>query len=334
MNRIIISILLVFCLCAALHPGVLAAEPSLEDSVNVNQLVVHAMQIYFELEGDYDSVVPQDSNALSIGFLQWHGANALKLLQQICEAAPDFSGETLGSALYGEIMQAPRSGGWRNRVLGSAEAASIRTLISSDVGVACQDQLARELILEEARHGWDRGMRTEAALLYYCTVEHQYGVGGISFFMQYVRAAMGITEDEHIPSLDAFHSAVLEAADSHSSIRNYLSGRKKVYDFIVNNLQLSAGPDVAATPSEDLPAPAHRARAAIAWVDCCRPEITGGSSDTAFFPDAIVTRSEAVTFLRAAAGRPEPVGIVPSFEDAADNAFYCMPVLWVRKKAY
>lgn len=321
-------ILLTLCLCLSLIPGTRAAEPALEDSVNIEQLVAHAMQIYLVLEGDYDSVVPQDSNALSIGFLQWHGANALKLLQQICEAAPDFSAETLGAALYREILQTPLSGGWQNRVLGSGEADAIRTLIRSDVGITCQNQFARELIVEEAEHGWARGVRTEAALLYYCTIEHQYGVGGVSYFMQYVRDTMGITEDALIPSLDAFHSAVLEAADSHSSIRNYLSARKKVYRLIVDELHLSAGRDTAATPFADLPAPGHWARDAIEWAYTHDPQIACSSSDTSFSPDASVTRGEAVTFLWAAAGRPEPRGTTTPFEDVAGDKFYFTPVLW------
>lgn len=334
MKRNIISVILVFCLCAGLCPGALAAEFSLEDSVSVDRLVAHTMELYLALEGNYDSVTPKDSNALSIGFLQWHGAAALKLLKLICETAPEAAEAALGAALYQEVVQTPlwsgdAGGGWKNRVLDSDEAAAIRALISSDLGIACQNQYARELILEEARHGWDRGIRTEAALLYYCTVEHQYGVGGVSYFMEYVRATMGIGEDGIIRSLDEFHNGVLEAANSYSSIRNYLSGRIKVYNFIVNTLQLPAGPDTeSATPFVDLPEPGHWARAAIEWAYLSDPQITGGSSETTFSPDDPVTRGEAVTFLWAAAGRPEPLSTTTVFQDVDGDAFYYTAVLW------
>lgn len=333
MKHRIIAALLVFCLCAALAPCAQAAEPSLEDSVNVDQLVAHAMQIYLELEGNYDSVRPKDSNALSIGFLQWHGVSALNLLKRICEAAPEQAAQTLGAVLYNEILQTPlwssQSGcGWKNRVLSSAEADAIRALISSDAGISCQNQYAREMILEEAGHGWNRGVRTESALLYYCTVEHQYGVGGVSYFMEYVRSTMGISEDETIESLDAFHGAVLEAAETYSSIRSYLSGRRKVYDFIVNTLGLPAGPDADQTPFTDLPAPGHWARAAVEWAYLSRPQITDGTSATTFSPDKTVTRGEAVSFLWNAAGRPEPVSTTMPFLDVAEDSFCYKPVLW------
>ena len=143
MKRKIIAVFLILCLCAALCPGALAAEASLETSVNMDLLVAHAMQMYLDLEGKYDSVTPKDSNALSIGFLQWHGVAALNLMKRICAAAPEQSKSTLGSALYNEILQTPlwssaNGNGWKNRVLTASGAAAVRTLISSDVGITCQ----------------------------------------------------------------------------------------------------------------------------------------------------------------------------------------------------
>ena len=331
MKRKIIAVLLSLCLCAALSPGALAAEATLESSVNVDQLLAHAMQMYLELEGRYDSVTPKDSNALSIGFMQWHGVAALNLMKRICATDPELSKSTLGSALYNEILQTPlwsstNGNGWKNRVLSAAEAAAIRTLISSDVGITCQNQYANELILEEAQHGWNRGVRTESALLYYCTVENQYGVGNVAYFMQYVRTTMGIGEGDTINSLDEFHNAVLEAANSYSSIRNYLGGRKKVYNYLVNVLQLPSGPDVNPTPFEDLPAPGHWARDAIEWAYL--NQITGGTSDTAFSPDGTVTRAEAVTFLWAATGRPGHSTEEIPFRDVKKRHWAYDAVMW------
>lgn len=333
MKQAIIAFLLAACICTAQLPGAAAAEPSLADSVSIESLTAHAMEMYLALEGRYDSVTPRDSNALSIGFLQWHGASALKLLKRICEADPAAARATLGSALYHEVVQTPlwsaaNGCGWKNRTLSSAEAAAVKALIRSEIGVACQNQFARELILEEARHGWNRGIRTEAALLYYCAVEHQYGVGGVSYFMQYVREALELPEDGLILSLDQLHNGVLEASETHSSIRNYLSGRRKVYSYLVDTLCLSAGPEDNPTPFLDLPAVGHWARAAIIWASQSRPQITGGTSATTFSPEAAVTRAEAVTFLWAAAGRPEPISTVNPFQDVAEDAYYYAPVLW------
>ena len=331
MKRKIIALLLVLCLCAALVPNALAAESDLESGVDLEALTAHALELYLALEGNYDSVNPRDSNALSIGFLQWHGVYALSLLKRICEAAPVEAKALLGSALYNEVTQTPlwsgtTGGGWKNRVLTAAEAAAVRALIGSQVGIDCQNQYAREFILAEARHGWSRGVRTESALLYYCAVEHQYGEGGVSYFMRYVREALGKAEGETIDSLDEFHGGVLEASKTHSSIRNYLSGRKKVYNFLVNTLHLPAGPEENPTPFTDLPFPGHWAREAIIWA--WRSKVTGGSSPTTFSPEAAVTRGEAVTFLWAAAGRPQPAAEENPFRDVAPDAFYYTPVLW------
>ena len=333
MKRNIIALLLTLCLCAVLVPAARAEEAALETGVNLDQLTAHAMELYLALEGSYDSVTPRDSNALSIGFLQWHGVYALELLKRICEADPAASQAALGSAMYNEVLQTPlwssaNGSGWRNRVLSAAEASAVRALISSDLGITCQNQFARAFILEEAAHGWNRGVRTESALLYYCAVEHQYGVGGVAYFMEYVREALGITEADSINSLEEFHNGVLAAAESHSSIRDHLRGREKVYDFIVNSLQLPAGPETNPTPFTDLPEPGHWARAAIVWAWLSDPRITEGSSATTFSPDETVTRGEAVTFLWAAAGQPAPSSVENPFQDVSEKDFYFIPVLW------
>lgn len=57
--------------------------------------------------------------------------------------------------------------------------------------------------------------------------------------------------------------------------------------------------------------------------------ITAGTSDTTFSPRATVTRGQAVTFLWAAAGRPQPKSTASPFEDVTSSAlFYYQPVLW------
>ena len=56
--------------------------------------------------------------------------------------------------------------------------------------------------------------------------------------------------------------------------------------------------------------------------------ITSGTSPTTFSPDNTMKRCEFITFLWAAAGRPEPTITECPFEDVADNAWYRRPVLW------
>ena len=57
--------------------------------------------------------------------------------------------------------------------------------------------------------------------------------------------------------------------------------------------------------------------------------VTAGTSDTTFSPYETVTRAQAVTFLWAAAGRPEPRSGTSPFTDVTNPAlYYYKPVLW------
>ena len=55
--------------------------------------------------------------------------------------------------------------------------------------------------------------------------------------------------------------------------------------------------------------------------------VTTGTSDTTFSPDQNVTRAQAVTFLYAAAGKPEVTGTNP-FVDVAETDWFYDAVLW------
>ena len=87
MKQRIVAVLLTLCLVLTLVPAVSAAGPSLEDCVDLDQLVDHACRMFSTLEGHYDSVTPKDSNACSIGFMQWHGEGARILLKMICSSS-------------------------------------------------------------------------------------------------------------------------------------------------------------------------------------------------------------------------------------------------------
>ena len=56
--------------------------------------------------------------------------------------------------------------------------------------------------------------------------------------------------------------------------------------------------------------------------------VTGGTSATTFSPDGDCTRAQVVTFLWAAAGRPEPVGTSNPFKDISEQDWFYQPVLW------
>lgn len=78
-------------------------------------------------------------------------------------------------------------------------------------------------------------------------------------------------------------------------------------------------------PFTDVPNGAYYADAVL-WA--VKNGITGGTSATAFSPDAPCTRAQAVTFLWRAAGSPAPKSNEMPFTDVAANAYYRDAVLW------
>ena len=68
---------------------------------------------------------------------------------------------------------------------------------------------------------------------------------------------------------------------------------------------------------------------AVEWA--LKNEVTDGTSDTTFSPDAGCTRAQIVTFLWRAAGCPEPAGM-SSFTDVSADAYYAKAVAWAAEQ--
>ena len=234
MKQRIIAVLLALCLFLSLVPAVSAAGPTLEDCVDLDQLVAHACQMFSTLEGHYDSVTPKDSNACSIGFMQWHGEGARTLLKMISAVDPVYSEEVLGTDFFNEINTGANS--WKERKLNTDETAKVKTLISSEIGIQCQNTYASETILSEAKTGWKRGVRTEPALLYYCSIENQFGIGGANNCMRYLRETTGMSASDTFNTLEYFHNAWLAAAGRHQSAHLFCqSGQTHAFAPLISN---------------------------------------------------------------------------------------------------
>ena len=59
-----------------------------------------------------------------------------------------------------------------------------------------------------------------------------------------------------------------------------------------------------------------------------KKEITKGTDDTHFAPNATCTRGQVVTFLWRAAGSPEPGSAANPFTDVKNDDYFCKAVLW------
>ena len=68
---------------------------------------------------------------------------------------------------------------------------------------------------------------------------------------------------------------------------------------------------------------------AVEWA--LKNDVTEGTSDTTFSPDAGCTRGQIVTFLWRAAGCPEPAGM-SSFTDVSADAYYAKAVAWAAEQ--
>ena len=65
---------------------------------------------------------------------------------------------------------------------------------------------------------------------------------------------------------------------------------------------------------------------AVRWA--VENDITSGTSDDLFSPDAACTRAQVITFLWRATGSPQPVSRTNPFTDVPSNAYYRNAVLW------
>ncbi len=352
MTKRIIAVLLVFCLCAGLAPTVVAVEPTLESSVNMEQLVAHGISLFKQMEtgGRYDSVVNTSVGCVGMGIMGWINSAALQLLRWCGTASkggdPEYCRSVLGDALYNEVMSAPIPswnaddlmpswGYWGSRKFTSEELTAAKTLLGSEVGIRVQNNLAKLYITRQAQRGWAAGVRTEAALLYYCSADNHYGTGNVKNFMKAIRNALGLKDSDPILSLEQFHQGTVAAAAAGTvSTLNY---RTKVYKYLTETLRLSAKPDTGSnnvTPFTDLPAPGHWAYDAIIWAYTSDPQITAGTSATTFSPNGTLTRAEAMTFLWAAMGHPSPVSGNNPFKDVRSKDWYRASVLWAAENGF
>lgn len=343
MKRRLIALVLVLSLVMSFVPAV-SAEVTIGKSVNVDAIVAAGRVMFSAHEGNYDTVVKSDVGAVGMGIMGWRGPKALQLMKKICKKAPSLSKKTLGSSLYREIVNADDSlNAWNYRTFNDKEARVAAKLLGSAVGKEAQDELSREDIIYQIKNAWKAGVRTDAAILYYCSVENHYGIGGVITFMKYIRSTMGITEKGKIKSLDAFHGAVIKASDTYSYVKNTLAYRTKIYNYIKDVLgwdttgRTSSAPDASTvihvSPSADftdVPAEGGWKHESIDYV--LRKGLIRPATETTFNPNGTMTRGTLVTVLWRLAGEPE-VRISNPYGDVKPGSYYEKAVLWATKNS-
>ncbi len=140
--------------------------------------------------------------------------------------------------------------------------------------------------------------------------------------------------DDVLDSGKFYYDPVYWAYDTEPQITNGLSAslfgpyNACTRGHVVTFLWRAAGcpePERAGMPFTDL-APGAFYEKAVAWA--VEQEITNGTSETTFSPDAACTRGQIVTFLWRFKGKEEPAGTETPFTDLKPGAFYEKAVAW------
>ncbi|MCD7826972.1 MAG: SH3 domain-containing protein [Clostridiales bacterium] len=215
MNRIKKFLSILISVLAAFSLTFSAAAYSLDD------VVYEAMEIIISMEGTYNTVLPNDNGALSIGRMGWHGTRALDLLQEIAAANPTQAQNILGSALYNEITTASN---WNSRTLTASEAAVISELLATDESKEVQDEFAYSDVKDYIIHGQSLGFEDAGVLVFLADVENQCGASVAD------RVAQSAIEDAGSASgvtLDIIYNAALGDKTAGSSSTR----RKTIYEY-------------------------------------------------------------------------------------------------------
>ncbi len=165
-----------------------------------------------------------------------------------------------------------------------------------------------ESIEATGNHIWDAGRvlvepgcTTEGVYRYTCTV---CGTNTMDVSLPALGHAWSLTEAE-----GSFHDAAQYTCTRCGETKD---GR------------LCAGEVFTDMPGED-----HWAHNAIDWAYF--GGITSGTTPNTFSPEMTITRSQAVTFLWAAADKPEPESTENPFTDVTNSDYFYKPVLWARE---
>ena len=190
---------------------------SLEEMTNV------AIQCIISHEGSYGSINPNDCGAVSVGKLQWHADRALTVMRRACENDPTFAAATLGSAFYNEVMSASS---WNYRTFSSSEASAAAALLSSDCGVAAQDEQAASDVQNYIISGQNMGITDAGALVLYADI-YNFGCGIAAGVAK--RAASNAGSYSAV-TLDDMHNAALNSGYSSNSA--FVSRANMVYNYL------------------------------------------------------------------------------------------------------
>lgn len=158
-------------------------------------------------------------HAITIGAGQWYATEAQRLLKLI---------RTTDSALFKKLDTAGigtdlDSANWSTYKLSktSAKAKCIQSIIKSDVGIKCQDQLMDEQALKYINEAADLGVTDLDAQMMCCNFRHQGGSGAVT-------RILGKTTKPY--TLDKLYASC--KTDTGNQVGAYRTRQEKVYSWL------------------------------------------------------------------------------------------------------
>ena len=189
----------------------------------------------------------------------------------------------------------------------------------------------RAIIGELGDHSWDDGVVTvepteesEGELRYTCTVCGTYKTETLPVLEHTHKYASSVTA----PTCTEDGYTTYTCACGDSFVHNYVSALG--HDYVdgvctrCGEIDPSYG-QPAQNPFTDVPSGSWFEKPVL-WA--LENGITSGTSDTTFSPNNQCLRSQVVTFLWSAEGKPEPTAYTKTFTDVPAKAWYYKPVHW------
>lgn len=315
----LIGTLLVLLLCVSLAAPAAAATPG------PDEIAAAALDLISSHEGSYGSVNANDSGAVSVGRIQWHGQRALGVVRLAAQyMGASGAASILGQSFYNEIMNSATD--WSRRSVNSTEKAALSKLLDSPAGHRAQDEQGvadMKYYLTLAK-----GLTNPNTLVYFCDLVNQLPSEAYKIANNVVQKYGANAGVDKIHA-EALSSRILGTGSGYEYLRN------KAYTFCSNinwskyTATQPTDPPAPVTAFSDVPAGSWYAESVKWAVD---KGITSGTGNNCFSPDNTCTRAEAVTFLWRAMGSLKTSTTVTVFDDVSTDAFYFNAVYWAREQ--
>ena len=300
------GVLLAVLLCFSLVTPANAASPSVTD------IATAALDLISSHEGTYNSVNANDSGAVSVGKIQWHGERAHEVVRLAAQyMGPSGAIAILGQSFYDEIMSSVR---WDNRSVNSVEAEALRQLLGSEAGHRAEDEIGARDLSAYVNDGMKRGLSNPTTLVYYCDLMNQWPVQAYNIARDTVNKYGGAA------TVDKIHE--IACASPMAGVL-----RTRAYNYCINIRWEGYGPTTPVNSSgfSDVPDGLWYTEP-VKWA--VNKGVTNGTAQGVFSPDAVCTRAQAVTLLWRAMGSLKPTTTVKVFNDVNTSDYYYSAVIW------